>query len=49
MRKFSKNELKHLKFKLINEEGLTPQEVQDRVKAMVEYQYGLDKKKRKNG
>ena len=37
MRKYSKQELSHLRWKLINQDGLTPKEAEERVKTTIEW------------
>lgn len=44
MRRFTKTELKHLKFKLMNEKGLTNKEADKRLKELVKYERKLDMK-----
>lgn len=47
MRNFTKIELKHLKFKLIEEEGFTPDEADQRLKELVDFQKRIQKPKKK--
>ena len=46
MRKYSKEELKHLKWKFIKFEGLSPTQADNRLKELFEFEKNLDKRKK---
>ncbi len=46
MRKFSRGELKHLKFNLINQKGLSPKQADKRINELIEFEKNLGKKKK---
>ena len=47
MRKYSKTELKHLKWRLINSNGLSPTQADKRINKLIEFEKDLDKRKKK--
>ena len=46
MRKYSKGELSHLKWKLIEFEGLSPTQADKRINELIEFEKYLDKRKK---
>lgn len=48
-KRFSKTEIKHLKHRLINQEGLTPLEADTRIKELIAYDTFHNKKLKKRG
>jgi len=43
MKPFTITELKHLKYKLINEQGKTPDEANQHIQNLIEYEKGIQK------
>ena len=47
MRKYNKAELKHLKWKLINQDGLNPSQADKRIDDLINFEKDLDRIKKK--